>query len=150
MELARLLRAGADAVEDRLPGDAATDALGGAEDALEVDGAVRGRLLRVVDDHLPEVRLGAERVRRQHPDLDEVPEVPERVERLEVVGQRVVVAPGDLPQRVGADCALEVDVQLDLRVATELGHRRRGYSHAMSVGSTELIQERRRRLGRRR
>ena len=146
--------AGADAVEDRLPGDAATDALGGAEDPLEVDGAVRGRLLGVVDDHLPEVRLGAERVRRQHPDLDEVPEVAERGRAPRaprpVGGQRVVVAPGDLPQRAGAHCPLEVDVQLDLRVATELGHRRRGYSHAMSVGSTELIQERRRRLGRRR
>ena len=52
--------------------DAAPDALGRAEDPLEVDGAVRRRLRGVVDDHLAEVVLGAERVRREDPDLDEV------------------------------------------------------------------------------
>ena len=61
------------------------DALGRAEDPLEVDGAVGRRLGRVVDDHLAEVRLLLERVRRQDPDLDEVAEVGELVERGEAL-----------------------------------------------------------------
>ena len=75
MQLLRLLRAVADAFEDVLPRAAAADALGRAEDPLEVDGAVRGRLGRVVDDHLAEVRFLLQRVRREDPDLDEVAEV---------------------------------------------------------------------------
>jgi hypothetical protein len=55
-----------------------------------------------------------------------VAEVRELVERREsfdrVGGQRVVVAPGDLEECVGANGALEMYVQLDLRIR---GHRRR-------------------------
>ena len=84
VQLLRLLRAVADALEDVLPGAAAAHALGRAEDPLEVDGAVRRGLGRVVDDHLAEVRLRLQRVRREDPDLDEVAEVGELVELLRV------------------------------------------------------------------
>jgi hypothetical protein len=79
----RRLRPVARALEDLLPGAAATDALRRAEDRLEVDGAVRRGLRRVVDDDLPEVGRRPERVRRQDPDLDEVAEVAEAVQLLQ-------------------------------------------------------------------
>src|SRR5206468_10328486 len=84
VQLSRLLRAVADALEDVLPRAPVPDALRGAEDALDVDGAVRRGLGRIVDDHLPVVALSLERVRRQDPDLDEVPEVAERSEERRV------------------------------------------------------------------
>src|SRR5581483_10846453 len=120
VQVLRLLRTVADALEDVLPGAAVPDALGGAEDPLEVDGAVPRRLGRVVDDHLPVVLFLLQRVRREDPDLDEVPEVGEPVELLQPFDrrrrQRVVVPPRDLEERVRADRPLEVDVQLDLRI----------------------------------
>ena len=95
-------------------------ALRRAEDPFEVDGAVRGGFGRVVDDHLAVVLFLLQRVRREDPHLDEVAEVGEAIELLQALDrvgrQRVVVAPRDLEQRVRAHGALEVDVQLDLRV----------------------------------
>src|SRR5262249_45924906 len=80
----------------------------------------RGRLGCVVDDDLPEVLGGAQRVRGQDPDLDEVLEVAVLVERGEpfdrVRGQLVVVAARDLEEGRRPDRPLEVDVELDLRV----------------------------------
>ena len=120
MQLPRLLRAVADAFEDVLPRAAVAHALGRAEDPFEVDGAVRRRLGRVVDDHLAVVLFAPQRVRREDPDLDEVAEVREAIQLLQsldrVGRQRVVVAARDLEQRVRAHGPLEVDVQLDLRV----------------------------------
>ena len=100
VQLARLLGAVAVAAEDLVPVESPRDALGRAEDRLEVDRAVRGGLGGVVRHHLPEVGGGLQRVGREDPDLDEVREVAEAVERLEVVGQRVVVALRDRAQRV--------------------------------------------------
>jgi hypothetical protein len=82
------------------------------------------RLRRVVDDHLPEVRLAAQAVRGQDPDLDEVVEVAEAVELAQpldrVRRQRLAVPLRDREQRLGPDRPLEVDVQLDLRVGGDL------------------------------
>ena len=123
VQLAGLVGAVAEAGEDLVPGDAAADALRRGEDPLDVDRAVRGRLRCVVDDDLAEVVGLLERVRGQDPDLDEVREVPELVELSEslhcVGGERVVVPPRDLEQRLRPHRPLEVDVQLDLRVRHE-------------------------------
>ena len=77
------------------------------------------RLLRVVDHDPPEVVSGAQAVRRQDPDLDEVLEVAEAVELAQALDrrrrQRQVVPARDLDQRLGAERRLEVDVQLDFR-----------------------------------
>ncbi len=102
--LARRVRAVADPSVDLVPGAAAPDAaLGRAEDPLEVDAAACALgLLRIVDDDLSEVGGGPQRVRGQHPDLDEVREVAEAVERFEVVGQRIVVPLRDRSQRLRA------------------------------------------------
>jgi hypothetical protein len=120
VQLPRLLRAVAVAVEDLVPADPAPHPLGRREDRLEVDGAVRGRLGRVVDDHLAEVLRCSQRIRRQDPDVDEVGEVTEVVQLREPLhglgGQRVVVPAGDLEQRRRPHRPLEVDVELDLRV----------------------------------
>ena len=120
MQLLGLVRAVAVAGEDLVPVHTARDALRRREDPLDVDGPVRGRLRRVVDDHLPEVGGGLERVRGQDPDLDEVLEVPVLVERREALDgvrrQRVVVATRDLEQGRRPDRPLEVDVELDLRI----------------------------------
>src|SRR5439155_25708253 len=73
--LFRFLRSVAVTGEDLVPGDSAPNALRGREDPLDVDGAVRSRLRRVVDDHLTEVVCRPQRVRGHDPDLDEVREV---------------------------------------------------------------------------
>ena len=86
VQLPRGLRSGAHSLVDLLPGAPAPDAFRRAEDASEVDTAVRGGLGRVVDNHLVPVLLRLQGVGRQDPDLDEVGEVAEAVERLEVVG----------------------------------------------------------------
>ena len=121
VQLARLLRPVAVAAEDLVPADPAPHALARREDPLEVDRAVRGGLGRVVDDDLAEVLRRLQRVRGQDPDLDEVREVAEVVELGEpLLGlgrERVVVAPRDLEQRRRPHRPLEVDVQLDLRIA---------------------------------
>ena len=120
VQLARRVGAVAEALVDLLPVAAAAHPLGRAEDPLEVDGAVRRRLGRVVDDDLAEVLGPLQRVRRQDPDLDEVAEVAEAVELrqpLDRVGRKRVVVPArDLQQRRRADGSFQVHVQLDLRV----------------------------------
>ena len=120
VQLAGLLGPVAVAGEDVVPGDAAAHALGRGEDRLDVDRAVGGGLGGVVDDDLAEIVSRPQRVRRQDPDLDEVLEVAELVELREpldgVRRQRVVVAARDLEQRLRPDGALQVDVELDLRV----------------------------------
>src|SRR5262249_25014611 len=137
--LPRLLDAAAHALEDLLPRRAAPDALRGTEDPLEVDGPVPGRLGRVVDDHLPVVGLGLQRVRRQDPHLDEVPEVGEPVELLEpldAVGrQRVVVASRDLEQRLRANRALEMHVELDLGIGRHAPHATRLRCNRVAVST---------------
>ena len=114
MQLLRLGRAVAVAAEDLVGVDAAPEDLRG-EIASEIDGAVRACLLRVRDDDLAEVVVALQGAECQHEDLDEVREVAVAVERLEVVGQRVVVALRDRAERVGPHRPLEMDVQLDLR-----------------------------------
>ena len=121
VQLARLLRAVAIAAEDLVPVHPAPHALGRRENPFQVDGAVRSRLGRVLDDDLAEVLRGPERIRRQHPHLDEVREVAEVVELGEpffrVGRERVVVPARDLEERLRPHRPLEVDVQLDFRVA---------------------------------
>ena len=80
VQLAGLLGAVAVAAEHLVPVDAAPGALDRREDRLDVDGPVPLRLGGVVDDDLAEVLLGAQAVRGQDPDLDEVGEVAEPVE----------------------------------------------------------------------
>ena len=112
--LAGLVCAVAVAGEDLVPVDAAPGALGRREDPFDVDGAVRGRLCRVVDHDLAEVLLALERVRGQDPDLDEVLEVAEVVQRgqllLAVRGEWIVVPARDLEQRRGPHRSFEMDV----------------------------------------
>src|SRR3954470_7757080 len=120
VQLARLLGSVAITPEDLLPGDPAPDALGRREDALDVDRAVRRRFGRVVDDDPPEVVARAKRVRRQHPDLDEVLEIAVLVELGEalhgVCRERVLVAPRDLEEGLRPHGPFEMDVQLDLGI----------------------------------
>src|SRR6266516_5026111 len=71
VELARLLRAVADALEDVLPRAAVTYPFGRAEDSLQIDRAVRGGLRRVVDDHLAVVLFLLQGIRGEDPDVDE-------------------------------------------------------------------------------
>ena len=121
VQLPRLLRAVAVAGEDLVPVDTAPDTLGRREDPLDVDRAVRGGLRCVFNDDLAEVLRRSKRVCGQHPDLDEVREVAEVVQRCESflrIGREVVVVPaGDLQQGPRPHRPLQVDVQLDLRVA---------------------------------
>jgi len=77
--LLRLLSAVAVPREDLVPADAPPGPLDRAEDRLEIDGPVALRLAGIVDDDLAEVLLGAQAVRREDPDLDEVVEVAEGV-----------------------------------------------------------------------
>ena len=118
--LPRLLGAVAVALEHLLPGHAAPDALRRREDALDVDGSVLRRLLGVVDDHLAEVVGRAKRRCDDQPGLDEVREVGEAVEVADAL-DRVrregdAVPPRSQQERLRAHRALEVDVELDLRV----------------------------------
>ena len=145
VRLARLLDAVAEAFVDRLPRHAAAHELERREDAFDIDGAVLHGLAGVVDGDPPEV-VGRAQARRHHqPHVDEVGEIGE----VELVGQplgrrrgeRDVVALGDRQQRLRAQRALEVNVQLDLRIAHEWHHLvfspdarmrkyRRGAAHA--------------------
>jgi len=115
-----LLRSVAEPGERLVPARAPADRLGRGEDALQVHRAVRRGLGRVGHDHLPEVRLGPQRAGGQPPHLEEVQEVAELVQGGQpfdrVGGQRDAVAPGDLQQRPGPHGALQVHVQLDLRM----------------------------------
>ena len=127
VQLARLLGAVAVAAEDLVPVDAARDALGRAEDRLEVDGAVRRpprRRSRRPSGGSRRAVCSAFVVRIQ--TSMKWREVAEPVERLEVVGERVVVPLRDRAQRVGPHRPLEVDVQLDLRLRRSAGHRTQG------------------------
>ena len=114
VQLTGLVRPVAVAGVDLVPVDAAPGAFGRREDALDIDGTVRGRLARVVDDDLAEVLVAPERIRREHPDLDEVPEVAEVIEGRELLlgidRQGVVVAARDLEQRRRPHRSFEVDV----------------------------------------
>ena len=76
--LVRLACAVAVAAEDLVRVEAAPEPR--REDRLEVDGAVAGRLGRVVDDDLAEVVVMRQGAGRQLEDLDEVPEVAVPVE----------------------------------------------------------------------
>ena len=118
--LKRLRGAVAVAGEDFFPGHAARGGLGRGEDALQVDRAMRGCLGRVVDHDLPEVPFGSQRAGRHPPHVEEVREVAELVDRGQLPGraggQRDAIAAGDLEQGGRTDGALEMDVQLDLRV----------------------------------
>ncbi len=123
VRLARLLDAVAEALVDRLPRHAAAHELQRREDAFDIDGAVLHRLAGVVDGDPPEV-VGSAQARRHHqPHVDEVGEIRE----AELVGEpfgrrrgeRDVVALRDREQRFRAQRALEVDVQLDLRIGHE-------------------------------
>jgi hypothetical protein len=102
IELTALLGAVAVAAEDVLPAHAAAHAFARREDRLEVDGAVLGSFGGVGDDDLPEVVPGAEHVRRQDPDLDEVREIAVVVELRHLLHrvrrERVVVSMRDLEQ----------------------------------------------------
>jgi hypothetical protein len=136
VQLPCLLGAVAVAAEDLVPTDPALDALGRREDRLEVHRAVGGRFRGVVDDDLAEVLLGAQGVRGQDPDLDEVCEVAEVVQLrqafLGVGRERIVVPAGDLEQRRRPHRPLEVDVELDLGIrhsgngAVRVSDRQRG------------------------
>jgi hypothetical protein len=122
VELAGRLCAVAVPAEDLVPVDASLRTLCRREDPLQVDGAVAGRLLRVVDDDLPKVLVGLEREGGQDPDLDEVGEVAVVVEQRQpldgVRGEGVIVSPRDLEQRLGPHGPLEVDVELDFGKVT--------------------------------
>ena len=136
VHLARLGDAVAEAFEDLLPGDSAADELERGEDALDVDGALRGRLAGVVDRDPPEV-VGRAQARGDHqPDVDEVRKVGEVEEVGEALrrvrGQLDAVLLRDRDQRVRAQRPLEVDVQLDLRVA-------HGAHHLSSRGRCERV-----------
>ena len=78
-------RAVAEAGEHLVPRRAAARPVRPGEDPLDVDRAVRGRLLRVRHHDLAEVDLGPDDVRGHHPELDEVVEVAELVELGELV-----------------------------------------------------------------
>src|SRR6266508_1405467 len=116
-------------LEDLLPADATLHPFAGREDALDVDGAERRRLGRVVDHDTPEVLGGSQAVRGEDPDLDEVPEVGELVEPGQpfhrVRRQGLAVTAGDLQQRGGPDRPFQVQVQLN-----PWGHRPRRYGAA--------------------
>ena len=148
VQLARLHGAVAVAAEDLVPGDAPHHALGRREDCLEVDGPVRRGLGGVAGHDLAEVLRRAERIGGEDPDLDEVGEVAEPIERLEVVGQRIVVPLRDRAQRVGPHRPLEVDVQLDLRVRRSAGHRTQGTGACASASSCCRARPARRAAGR--
>ena len=109
-----LVRSVAVAGVDLIPVDAAARPLGRREDAFDVDRAVRGCLTRIVDDDLAEVPLALERIGREDPDLDEMPEVAEVIEGRELVlgidRQGVVVTASDLEQRRRAHRSFEVNV----------------------------------------
>jgi hypothetical protein len=127
VELAGRLCAVAVTAEDLVPVDAPLRALCRREAPLEVDGAVAGCLLRVVDDDLPKVLVGLEREGGQDPHLDEVREVAVVVEQRQplrgVRGERVVVSPRDLEQRLGPHGPLEMDVELDFRGGHSVARR---------------------------
>ena len=130
----------AEAGEHLVPRRAGPHPLGRGEDPLDVDRAVRGRLAGVVDDDLAEVGVGPDRVRRHDPELDEVVEVAELVERGQLRlgrgGQLARVAAGDAQQRRRAHGALEVDVQLDLRIDGRAGGAHDGIGSRHPVTSS--------------
>ena len=121
--LARLLHAVAVPLEHRLEQDAVPRRHRRREDRLDVHGAVPRRLLGVVERDAAKVVGRLQGGRHEEPDVDEVREVGERVELLQLLrglaGELHVVALRDLEQRSRPDGALEMDVELDLRI-----HRR--------------------------
>ena len=125
--LARLLDAVAVAAEDLVQVDAAPCLLRRGEDALDVDAALLLRLERVLDRDPPEVVRGPQDGRRQQPGPDEVLEVAEAVELAQVLDrldrERNAIPAAEREQGLRADGALEVDVELDLRIAHALNHR---------------------------
>ena len=123
VRLASLLDAVAKALVNRLPCHATPHELQRREDAFDIDGAMLHRLAGVVDGDPPEV-VGRAQARGHHqPYVDEVGEIGEVELVGELLGRRRgegdVVALGDREQRVRAQRALEVHVQLDLRIAHE-------------------------------
>src|SRR5215469_49723 len=90
-----------------------------AENALDVDSPMCGRLRGIVDHGLAEVARGPQRARGSCPHLSEVSEVGELVQLGEclygVGGQRDIVPLGHVKKRCGSYSAFQVNVQLDLR-----------------------------------
>ena len=73
-----------------------------------------GRFSRVINDHLPEVVIGAQDIRGEHPHLDEVREVTELIEGSGFLNrgerQHLAVPPGDVQERLRPNRSLEVHV----------------------------------------
>ena len=118
--LTRLIRPGAVALEDLLPGRPPPRRLRRREDRLDVHATLRGRLRRVVHDDLVEVAGATQEAGHGDPGLDELREVDGSMERRRTCfggGRRAqAIATSDLPQSRRTHRRLKVDVQFGLRV----------------------------------